>query len=83
MCLTEPFPACCKQNIWVGRMYLDVNDPGVVVNVEHLLPGFAPIYGLVETSFFVFGVQSTHGTHPYDVGVGWVNLNLASVLGVK
>ena len=83
MCLAEPFPARCKKYVWIGRMNLDVNDARVVVNVKHLFPGFSPVYGLVETSFFVFGVQSTHGTNPHDVGIGRVNLNLPGVLGVE
>ena len=57
MRLAKTFPARCKKYVWVGRMKLDVDDAGIVINVEYLFPGFASINGLVETSFFVFGVQ--------------------------
>ena len=83
MRLTETFPARCKKYVWVGRMQLDVDDACVIVNIEHLLPGFASIDGLVEPSFFVFGVQCTHGTYPYDIRVGRMHLDLTNVVGVE
>ena len=83
MRLTEAFPARCKKNVWVGRMQLDVDDTCVIVNIEYFLPGFAPVDGLVEASFFVFGVQCTHGTYPHDIWVGRMHLDLSNMVGVK
>src|SRR5262249_56478269 len=63
--VAQPVPGGDQQRLRVAGVQGDVDDAGVVIDVEDLVPGLAAVGGLVEAALLVGAVPAAPGA---DVG---------------
>ena len=62
-----------QQGVGIGRMHLDIDDPGVLIDIENLLPGFAGIGGFIKAAFLVGAPEPAQSADVDDIRIEWMN----------
>src|SRR5690606_31783823 len=70
-------------NVRICRMNLNIDNASIVIDVKCFLPGLTSVGSFVKASFLVFGIKSTHRTHPDNIRIGRMNQDLPNVLGMS
>ena len=68
-------PHRCIQNAWIGRVHPEVGCPGLCINAQDLLPGFAPVCRAIHATFFVGSPDLTLCPNIGNIRIRWVNLD--------
>ena len=66
----------------IGRVHVDVDDAGLVVEEEDLLPGLAAVGGLEQAAFLVGAVEPAQGADVDDVGIFRMDGDAADLEGL-
>ena len=71
--VAAPFVGRDEQGVRIVRVHLHVDHPGVLVDVEHLLPAVASVGGAEEPPLFIRTPEPAERSDPDDVGIGGVD----------
>ena len=71
------------ENTRIARIQREVRGAGVVVNLEHLLPGFATVAGAVDTALRVGRPDLPLHRHPGRIRVAGMYFNLGDLPGLR
>ena len=74
--------AGCVDDLGVRRVYGDIVEAGVGIDVFGLVPRFAAIDGFEEAAFGVLPEEMAHDGGEYDLGVGGIDGDAVDGLGV-
>src|SRR5262245_8501000 len=77
--VTQPLVGRGEDRVGAARLKLNIDDAGLVVDVEDLLPGLAAIDGLEQAAFFAGTPQPSERADIHDVGVGGIDRDLADL----
>jgi len=70
------------EDIGVGAVHAEVDDPDMFIDIQHFLPGVASVGRFVNTALLVGGEEVSHDSHVDDIGVFGVDLDPVDMVGV-
>src|SRR5579871_5680467 len=77
-----PFVGGDQQGLRIGRMHGEIDDAGLIINVEDLLPGRAAVGRLEEPALLIGSIEPAKGPDVNDVGIFGMDLDAARLEGL-